>query len=108
MDFAVIFPRTVPAILRTPSEVIVPSNTYIATWLAVSYVGAVPVPVEPRITTYNINPDIIEAHITPRTKAILLVHLYGQCCEMEAILSIAKRHGIAVIEDNAPLPVTLN
>ncbi len=82
-------------------EVIVPSNTYIATWLAVSYVGAVPVPVEPRITTYNINPDIIEAHITPRTKAILPVHLYGQCCEMEAILSIAKRHGIAVIEDNA-------
>lgn len=82
-------------------EVIVPSNTYIASWLAVSYVGATPIPVEPRIDTYNINPEGIEANITSRTKAIMPVHLYGQCCEMDAIMTIAKKHGIAVVEDNA-------
>ncbi len=82
-------------------EVIVPSNTYIATWLAVSYVGATPIPVEPRITTYNINPDLIEEKITSKTKAILPVHLYGQSCEMEAIVNIARKFNIAIIEDNA-------
>lgn len=82
-------------------EVIVPSNTYIATWLAVSYVGAHPIPVEPRIGTYNINPDLIEAKINAHTKAIIPVHLYGQCCEMEAIMNIANRFNLAVIEDNA-------
>ena len=82
-------------------EVIVPSNTYIATMLTTSFVGATPVPVEPRATTYNINPDLIEAAITPRTKAIMPVHLYGQAAEMDAIMAIADKHGIHVIEDNA-------
>jgi dTDP-4-amino-4,6-dideoxygalactose transaminase len=82
-------------------EVIVPSNTYIATWLAVSYVGAKPIPVEPNISTYNINPELIEKAITKNTRAIIPVHLYGQICEMDKIMTIAKKHNIAVIEDNA-------
>src|SRR5690606_27812736 len=82
-------------------EVIVPSNTYIATVLAVSYTGAKPVLVEPRKTTYNIDPEKIEAAITGRTKAIMPVHLYGQCCEMDAIMEIAKKRNLFVIEDNA-------
>ncbi|MFM7079936.1 MAG: DegT/DnrJ/EryC1/StrS family aminotransferase [Bacteroidota bacterium] len=82
-------------------EVIVPSNTYIATWLAVSYVGAVPVPVEPRIETYNINPDLIEEKITSKTKAIIPVNLYGQAAELKHICSIANKHNLFVIEDNA-------
>lgn len=82
-------------------EVIVPSNTYIASWLAVSYVGATPVPVEPDIRTYNIDPALIEAKITGKTKAIMPVHLYGQCCEMKAIMQIAAKHNLYVVEDNA-------
>ncbi|RYG42271.1 MAG: aminotransferase class I/II-fold pyridoxal phosphate-dependent enzyme, partial [Chitinophagaceae bacterium] len=82
-------------------EVIVPSNTYIASALAVSYIGAVPVFVEPDIHTYNIDPEKIEAAITSRTKAIMPVHLYGQACEMEAIVAIAEKHNLKVIEDNA-------
>lgn len=82
-------------------EVIVPSNTYIATWLAASYAGAIPVPVEPDLATYNINPALIEAAITPRTKAIIAVHLYGQAADMDAINSIARKHGLKVIEDAA-------
>lgn len=82
-------------------EVIVPSNTYIATWLAVSYAGATPVPVEPDARTYNIDPMLIEAAITPRTKAILAVHLYGQPADMDAINKIANEHGLKVIEDSA-------
>ena len=82
-------------------EVIVPSNTYIATWLAVSYVGATPVSVEPDQTTCNIDPGRIEAAITARTRAIMPVHLYGQACEMTAIMEIARRHNLLVIEDNA-------
>lgn len=82
-------------------EVIVPSNTYIATWLAVSYVGATPVPVEPDITTYNIDPTLIEEKITPNTKAIIAVHLYGQPCDMDPINAIAKKHHLIVIEDAA-------
>lgn len=82
-------------------EVIVPSNTYIATWLAVSDVGATPVPVEPDPRTYNIDPARIEGAITSRTKAILVVHLYGQCCEMGPIVEVARRHGVRVIEDAA-------
>lgn len=82
-------------------EVLVPSNTYIATVLAISYVGAMPKFVEPDIRTYNINPDLIEAAITPATKAIMPVHLYGQACEMEKIMAIAKRYNLFVIEDNA-------
>lgn len=82
-------------------EVIVPANTYIASVLAISYVGATPVFVEPRIDTYNINPNLIEDKITKKTKAIMPVHLYGQACEMEAIMQIAKKHNLYVIEDNA-------
>lgn len=82
-------------------EVIVPSNTFIATVLAVSYAEAVPVLVEPQLATYNIDPNRIEAAITPRTKAIIAVHLYGQCAEMDAINTIAKAHGLKVIEDAA-------
>ena len=82
-------------------EVIVPSNTFIATVLAVSYAGAEPVLVEPLLATYNIDPDRIEAAITPRTKAIVAVHLYGQCAQMDAIRTIARAHGLKVIEDAA-------
>ena len=82
-------------------EVIVPSNTYIATVLAVSYTGAKPVFVEPRYETANINPELITDYITPKTKAIMPVHLYGQACEMNAIMDIADEHGLYVIEDNA-------
>lgn len=82
-------------------EVIVPSNTYIATWLAVSQCGATPIPVEPDERTYNIDPNRIEAAITPRTKVILPVHLYGQPADMDAIISIAHSHGLRVLEDGA-------
>lgn len=82
-------------------EVIVPSNTYIATWLAVSYAGATPVAVEPDALTYNINPQLIEAAITTRTKAILVVHLYGQTADMHQIMALAHRYGLKVIEDAA-------
>lgn len=82
-------------------EVIVPSNTYIATWLAVSYAGALPVPVEPDESTFNIDPSRIEAAITTRTKAILAVHLYGQPADMDAINAVAQRYGLRVIEDAA-------
>jgi dTDP-4-amino-4,6-dideoxygalactose transaminase len=82
-------------------EVIVPSNTFIATVLAVSYVGATPIFVEPNIHTYNIDPSKIEAAITPKTKAIMPVHLYGQACEMTAIMQIAEKYNLKVIEDNA-------
>jgi dTDP-4-amino-4,6-dideoxygalactose transaminase len=82
-------------------EVIVPSNTYIATWLAVSHCGATPVPVDPDERTYNINPVLIEPAITPRTRAILPVHLYGQPADLDPILEIARKHGLRVIEDAA-------
>jgi dTDP-4-amino-4,6-dideoxygalactose transaminase len=82
-------------------EVIVPSNTFIATWLAVSYVGATPVPVEPDSATFNLDPARIEAAITPRTRAIMPVHLYGQPADMDPIMAIARRHKLKVIEDAA-------
>lgn len=82
-------------------EVIVPSNTYIATWLAVSYAGAVPVPVESDSKTFNLDPDRIAAALTPKTKAIIPVHLYGQPADMDPIMALARRHGLKVIEDNA-------
>lgn len=82
-------------------EVIVPSNTYIATWLAVSFVGAIPVPVEPNKETFNLDPALVEAAITSRTRAIVPVHLYGQACEMAALMALAKRYNLLVIEDNA-------
>lgn len=82
-------------------EVIVPSNTYIATWLAVSYAGAVPVPVEPDPATYNLDPGRIEAAISAKTRAILPVHLYGQPADMDPIVEIAEKHGLKVLEDAA-------
>src|SRR5208283_3632769 len=82
-------------------EVIVPSHTFIATWLAVTYAGATPVPVEPDLETFNIAPERIEAAITSKTKAVMPVHLYGQPADMDPILSIARKHGLRVIEDNA-------
>jgi dTDP-4-amino-4,6-dideoxygalactose transaminase len=83
------------------SEVIVPSNTYIATILAIVHNGLKPVLVEPDINTYNIDPTKIEAAITPATKAIMVVHLYGKLCQMDAINTIAEKHHLKVIEDCA-------
>ena len=82
-------------------EVIVPSNTYIATALAVTYSGADVVFVEPDLRTYNIDPNKIEKAITPKTKAIMPVHLYGQACDMDPIIEIAKKHNLYIIEDCA-------
>jgi dTDP-4-amino-4,6-dideoxygalactose transaminase len=82
-------------------EVLVPSNTYIATWLAVSYAGATPIPVEPNPRTYNLDPNRLESVITPRTRAIIPVHLYGQPADMDPILKLAHARGLKVIEDNA-------
>jgi len=82
-------------------EVIVPAHTFIATWLAITQAGATPIPVEPNLDTYNIDPAKIEAAITPRTKAIVPVHLYGQASEMDAIMVIAQKHQLYVVEDNA-------
>lgn len=82
-------------------EVVVPANTYIATWLAVSQVGAVPVPVEPIPGVWNIDPSRIEAVLTRRTKVILPVHLYGQPADLEPILDLARRRGLRVLEDAA-------
>lgn len=82
-------------------EVIVPSNTYIATWLSVTAVGARPVPVEPDPATHNIDPACIAAAITPMTRAILPVHLYGQPADLDPILSQARQHSLSVIEDAA-------
>lgn len=82
-------------------EVIVPSNTYIATWLAVTYAGATPVPIEPDERTYNIDPTKIQQAITDKTRAIIAVHLYGQSADMDAINEIARLNGLLVIEDAA-------
>ena len=87
--------------IKEEDEVIVPSNTYIATALAVTYVGATPVFVEPDIRTFNIDPTRIEAAITNKTKAIMPVHLYGQACDMDPIMNIAKKYNLYVIEDCA-------
>lgn len=82
-------------------EVIVPANTFIATWLAVTQAGATPVPVEPDAGTYNLDPSRVEERITTRTKAIMAVHLYGQMADMPALREIADRHGLRLIEDAA-------
>jgi dTDP-4-amino-4,6-dideoxygalactose transaminase len=83
------------------SEIIVPSNTYIATILAIINSGHIPVLVEPDINTYNINPDLIEAKITSNTKAVMIVHLYGQICQMDKIMALANQYNLEVIEDCA-------
>ena len=85
----------------TGDEVIVPSNTYIATWLAVTRLGALVVPVEPDPETYNLDPGRVEAAITPRTRAIIAVHLYGQPADMDPLLEVARTRGLRVVEDAA-------
>lgn len=87
--------------IKEGDEVIVPSNTFIATALAVTYLGAKPVFVEPDIRTYNIDPSRIEVAITEKTRAIIPVHLYGQACDMDSIMTIAKKNNLYVIEDCA-------
>lgn len=87
--------------IQEGDEVIIPSNTYIATALAVSYLKAKPVFVEPCSETYNINPTLIKDAITLKTKAIIPVHLYGQACQMEEIIQLADRYSLKIIEDNA-------
>ncbi|MFL1011269.1 DegT/DnrJ/EryC1/StrS family aminotransferase [Flavisericum labens] len=87
--------------LQKGDEVIVPANTFIASIIAVLNAGLVPVLVEPRLETYNINPELIKGHITNKTKAILPVHLYGQMCEMDSINAIAQKHNLLVVEDAA-------
>ncbi len=87
--------------IKVGEEVIVPSHTFIATWLAVSRTGATVVPVDVRTETCNINPDLIQPAITPKTKAIVPVHLYGQICEMDAIMKIAVENNLQVVEDFA-------
>lgn len=87
--------------IKQGDEVLIPSNTYIATALAVSYVGATPVFVEPDIRTFNMKPENIESTITENTKAIMPVHLYGQPCDMDSIVSIAQKHNLLIIEDCA-------
>ena len=82
-------------------EVLVPATTYIATWLAVTQVGATPVPVEPDPATSNLDPARIAVVLTPRTRAIMPVHLYGQPCRMSEIMAFARLHGLIVVEDNA-------
>ena len=87
--------------IKPGDEVIVPSNTYIATWLAVSQIGAIPVPVEPELHTFNIDPARIEAAITPRTTGIAAVHLFGTPADMAPVMKIAEKHHLFVLEDNA-------
>ncbi len=87
--------------LKKGDEVIVPANTYIASILAILQADLVPVLVEPRLETYNINPDLIQEKITPKTKAILAVHLYGQLAEMEQINEIATQNDLIIVEDAA-------
>ena len=88
-------------VMSEGDEVIVPANTYIASILAISRAGLKPILVEPDERTYNIDPTLIEAAITERTRAIMAVHLYGQCADMDPINAIAQQHGLKVIEDAA-------
>jgi dTDP-4-amino-4,6-dideoxygalactose transaminase len=83
------------------SEIIVPSNTYIATILSILHAGLKPVLVEPNINTYNIDPEKIEGKITPQTKGIMIVHLYGKCCDMDSILKVTSKYNLELFEDCA-------
>lgn len=87
--------------IEAGDEVIVPSNTYVATVLAITYIGATPVFVEPRIDTYNLDPKLIQQAVTSKTKAVMPVHLYGQACEMDEIMVVARKNNLVVVEDNA-------
>ena len=88
-------------LMQEGDEVIVPANTYIASILAITDVKLVPVLVEPKLSSYNLDLDLIEQHITPKTKAIMVVHLYGQVCWHEALPELARKHNLKIIEDNA-------
>ncbi len=88
-------------VLADGDEVIVPSNTYIASILAITQNNLVPVLVEPYITTYQIDENLIEAKITNKTKAIMIVHLYGRCAYTDKILNLCKKYKLKLIEDNA-------
>ncbi len=88
-------------LIKEGDEIIVPANTYIASILAISRNGLIPVLVEPDINTYNICPETIEAAITPKTKAVMIVHLYGQCAYSEPIQNICDHHNLKLIEDNS-------
>ena len=87
--------------IKAGDEVIVPANTYIATWLSVSQCGAKPVPVEPLYDTFNIDPKAVSAAVTNRTRAIIAVHLYGQPADMDALRKISNKHGLFLLEDAA-------
>lgn len=87
--------------VKSGDEVLVPSNTYIATWMAIDRTGATIVPIEPKEDTYNLDASQIKAAISPRTKCVLPVHLFGQACEMDTILEIAHTRSLFVMEDNA-------
>ncbi|WP_291286182.1 DegT/DnrJ/EryC1/StrS family aminotransferase [Flavobacterium sp.] len=87
--------------LQKGDEVIVPANTYVASILAILQADLIPVLVEPKLETYNLNPDLIEEKITPKTKAILAVHLYGQLAEMDQINEISAQYNLLVVEDAA-------
>lgn len=87
--------------IKEGDEVIVPSNTFIASWLAISHAGATVIPAEPDPVTYNMSAASLEAIISPKTRAIMPVHLYGQACEMDPIMEIARRYDLLVVEDNA-------
>jgi len=88
-------------VMHEGDEVLVPANTYIASILAISHSKLKPILIEPEITSYNIDPAMIEEKISPRTKAIMPVHLYGQVCEMNSVLQIAEKYNLKVIEDSA-------
>ncbi|WPO77139.1 DegT/DnrJ/EryC1/StrS family aminotransferase [Flavobacterium sp. KACC 22761] len=94
--------------LKKGDEVIVPANTYIASILSILQADLIPVFVEPKLETYNINPDLIQEKITPKTKAILAVHLYGQLAEMEKINEIAEKNNLLIVEDGAQSHGTIN
>lgn len=87
--------------LKRDDEVIVPANTYIATWLAISHCGATIIPAEPNPNTFNLDPERVRELITDRTRVILPVHLYGQPCDMTRLSEIARSRNIDVLEDNA-------
>ncbi len=88
-------------VMKPGDEVIVPANTYIASILAITENGLKPVLVEPRLDTYQIDDSLVEAAVTPRTRAVLIVHLYGQCAYTDRIGEICKKHGLKLVEDNA-------
>ena len=87
--------------VRSGDEVIVPGNTFIGTWLAVRLAGATPIPADPEPDTHNLDPDRLEVAVTPKTRMVIAVHIYGQPAAMDPIRAVAARHGLFVLEDAA-------